>query len=76
MMILKKCEVKIQNKTLVADFYGVFQISEIVKASPMIGGYPGGTIASPVAVVDFGHGLKKIDIEKIIKVWDIEDEEV
>lgn len=42
----------------------------------MIGGYPGRTIASPVAVVDFGHGLKKIDIEKIIKVWDIEDEEV
>lgn len=30
-MILRKCEVKIQNKTLVADFYGVLKFQKLLR---------------------------------------------
>ena len=42
----------------------------------MIGGHPGGVIAYPVAVVDFGDGdgLINLRIEKIAKVYEVKDE--
>ena len=42
----------------------------------MIGGYPGGVIAYPVAVVDFGDGdgLINLPIEEIARVYEVENE--
>ena len=73
---MKKCEVHCNDKKYTADFYGVFQLSTVIDPSPMIGGHPGGVIAYPVAVVDFGDGdgLINLPIEEIAKVYEVEDE--
>lgn len=41
----------------------------------MVGGYPGGVIAYPVAVVDFGDGdgLINLPIEEIDRVYEVEE---
>ena len=73
---MKKCEVHCNGEIYTADFYGVFQLSTVTNPSPMIGGYPGGVIAYPVAVVDFGDGdgLINLPIEEIDRVYEVEDE--
>lgn len=73
---MKKCEVICNGEKYTADFYGVFQLSTVIDPSPMIGGHPGGVIAYPVAVVDFGDGdgLINLSIEKIAKVYEVENE--
>ena len=73
---MKKCEVIAHGEKYTADFYGVFQLSTVVDPSPFTGGHPGGVIAYPVAVVDFGDGdgLINLRIEKIAKVYEAEND--
>lgn len=72
---MKKCEVPAHGQKYTADFYGVFQLSTVIDPSPRIGGHPGGVVAYPVAVVDFGDGdgLINLPIEKISRVYEEEE---
>lgn len=72
---MKKCEVSVAGDKFAADFYGIYQFSEIFNQSPMIGGHPGGVIAYPVAVIGFGDGLIKVSVEKILRIYEEKDEE-
>ena len=74
---MKKCEVIAHGEKYTADFYGVFQLSTVINPSHMSGGRPGGIIAYPVAVVDFGdgNGLINLRIEDIARVYEVEDKE-
>ena len=73
---MKKCIVAIKegrgNKEYVGDFYGFFQISQIVSPSPFIDGHKGGIIADVVAVADIGEGPRKFLLERIKKIYDDE----
>lgn len=42
------------NKTV--RLHGLFQFSQIIKPSHLIGGHDGGVIAYPVAVVEYENG--------------------
>lgn len=53
---MKICKVKIDDKWQTVTFHGVFQYSDVIAPSPMVGGHPGGTIAYPVAVVETKSG--------------------
>ncbi|MDU5417006.1 hypothetical protein [Peptoniphilus harei] len=72
---MKKCEALCNGEKYTADFYGVFQLSTVIAPSIMVGGHPGGVIAYPVAVVDFGDGdgLINLPIEKIARVYEEEE---
>lgn len=52
----RKCEVKIDAQFVMATFHGFFQRARVIEPSPMIGGHPGGTVAYPVALVEFENG--------------------
>lgn len=71
---MKKCEVSVGGDKFVSDFYGVFQFSEIINPSLMIGGHPGGVRAYPVAVIGFDDGLRKVSVDKIYRIYEVEDE--
>lgn len=72
---MKKCIVAIKegrgNKEYVGDFYGFFQISQIVSPS-FIDGHKGGIIYTVVAVADIGEGPRKFLLERIKKIYDDE----
>ena len=66
----KKCKVIINKhgETVEANFYGVFQRAWTHGDSPLIGGFKAGQIAHPVAVVDWGEGLKEVDVEVVKEI--------
>lgn len=72
---MKKCEIHSNGDKYTADFYGVFQLSTVIAPSLMVGGTPGGVIAYPVAVVDFGDGdgLINLPAEQIARVYEEEE---
>lgn len=61
----KDCYVNIKDDLVEAEFVGVYQYSNIIDASPMIGGHPGGVIAYPVALVKLHGKFKEVDPSKI-----------
>lgn len=61
----KKCVVKINDEELPATFYGVFQKAWTHGESLLKGGFPAGQMAFPVAVVDYGDGLKEVEVETV-----------
>ena len=61
----KKCVVKINGKELSATFYGVFQKAWTHGDSAVIGGFKAGQMAFPVAVVDYGEGLKEMKVDDV-----------
>ena len=61
----KKCVVKINDEELPATFYGVFQKSWTHGESLTVGGFPAGQIAFPIAVVDYGEGLKEVEVNTV-----------
>lgn len=73
---MKKCKILIKNgmgrgkREVTGDFYGFFQISQILNPSPFIDGHKGGVLADVVAVVDVGQGPRKFYIEDITKLYD------
>lgn len=53
---MKICKAKIDDKWQTVTFHGVFQYSDVIAPSPMVGGHPGGIIAYPIAVVEYESG--------------------
>lgn len=48
-----------------AEFIGVYQYSQVIEPSPMIGGHPGGVIAYPIAIVKLNEKLKEVKLSDI-----------
>lgn len=75
-MIMKTCKYlpnpDYKEDWIHAKFYGIYQHSEIAFPSPMIGGYSGGTITFPVAVVEDSDGLHEVEVWRVkdIKIDD------
>lgn len=71
---MKKCKIIIKHgrgkREVTGDFYGFFQISQVLNPSPFIDGHKGGVLADVVAVVDVGQGPRKFYIEDITKLYD------
>lgn len=71
---MKKCKIIIKHgrgkREVTGDFYGFFQISQVLNPSPFIDGHKGGVLADVVAVVDVGQGPRKFYIEDITKIYD------
>ena len=76
---MKKCKIIIKHgrgkREVTGDFYGFFQISQVLNPSPFIDGHKGGVLADVVAVVDVGQGPRKFYIEDITKIYDEETQE-
>ena len=67
---MKKCKVIInENKdTIEAVFYRVFQKATTHGNSLLVGGFKAGQMAYPVAVVDWGEGLREVDVADVVEV--------
>lgn len=67
---MRRCKVVInENKeTKEAAFYGVFQKAMTHGDSLLVGGYKAGQIAYPVAVVDWGEGLREVYVYDVVEV--------
>lgn len=67
---MKKCKVIINQKeeTINADFYGVYQKAWTHGDSLISGMYKARQIAHPVAVVDWGEGLKEVKVNQVVEV--------
>lgn len=48
------------------ELIGVFQYSQPIGESPMIGGHNGGVVAYPVAVVKVGNELKEVPVSRLV----------
>lgn len=62
---MSKVSVKIGKETVEGELIGVFQYSQPIGESPMIGGHPGGVVAYPVAVVKVGSELKEVPVKNV-----------
>ena len=73
---MKKCKILIKHgrgkREVTGDFYGFFQISQVLNPSPFIDGHKGGVLADVVAVADIGEGPRKFLLERIKKIYDDE----
>lgn len=56
---------KIKNEVVEAEFIGVYQYSQVLDPSPMIGGHSGGVIAYPKAVVKINEKLQEVKLSDI-----------
>lgn len=71
---MKKCiYLDIKNNEIEADFYGVYQHSELHSPQPWVGGHSGGVITWPVAVVYDEQGMHEIDPLLIKKIDEVEE---
>ena len=61
----KDCYVDIKGDLVEAEFVGIFQYSNVINPSPMLGGHPGGVIAYPVALVKIAGKFKETVPSKI-----------
>lgn len=62
----QKCFVNIKTKLMEAEFLGVYQYSNVIEPSLMVGGHNGGVIAYPVAVVRVGTELKEVKLSSVL----------
>lgn len=56
---------KIKAELIEAEFMGVYQYSNVLGESPMIGGHRGGVVAYPIAVVKINGMLKEVKLSEI-----------
>lgn len=61
----KDCFVEVKSVWLKAEFIGVFQRSDVIAPSPMVGGHPGGVIAYPIAVVNLDGMFKEVKLSSV-----------
>lgn len=61
---LRPCYIINKNKKKKALFHGWFNISDVVGASPMVGGHPGGTVSYPIGIVELEDG-SVVEVEPI-----------
>lgn len=64
--MISKCKVKLQEEEKEANLYGIYQHSHVKQA--ILIGEMGGVVAYPVAVVDWGEGLREIPLNTVIEV--------
>ncbi|MEK5069795.1 hypothetical protein [Sporosarcina sp. FSL K6-1508] len=62
----KECYVKESGNWVEAEFVGVFQYSNVIEPSLMIGGHSGGVIAYPVAVVKMDGKIKEVKLSNVV----------
>lgn len=62
----KNCYVMEKTELIEAEFIGIFQRSNVIDPSPMIGGHPGGVNAYPVAVVKLNGKFKEVKPSEVI----------
>lgn len=67
------CKAKINGEWVEVPFRGVFQYSDVIAPSPMIGGHKGGTIAYPVAVVELDNQLIMRNIDSVKDIKEVEE---
>lgn len=60
-----------EGEIVVADLYGIFQVSSIIPPSLMIGGDNGGVTAYPVAVIGDRGQIRQIKITRIKEVYEV-----
>lgn len=72
---MKKCiYLDAKNNEIEADFYGIFQESEVIRPEPFVGGHMGGVRAWQIAVVYTDEdGVHNIDPLNIKKIYEIEE---
>ena len=69
---MKKCKYKNSNNELVtADFYGIFQFSEVLRPQLWVGGHQGGERAFPLAIVMEENGINYIDPLDIKSIYEV-----
>lgn len=61
----ERCKVFRKSEWVEAEYVGVFQISDVIGESMMIGGHPGGVIAYPVVVVKMNDKLQQFALAKV-----------
>lgn len=69
MVVLKKRNGEI-FKQQNALFHGLYMCAEVKAPSPLKGGHPGGTVAEPVAVVEFEDGTVRKCLPEFIRLLD------
>lgn len=62
---MSEVSVKIGKEIVEGELIGVFQYSQPIGESPMIGGHNGGVVAYPVAVVKVGNQLKEVPVNRV-----------
>lgn len=62
---MKICETKIDDKWVEVPFHGIFQYSDVVQPSLMVGGHSGGVVAYPVALVGIDGYLAVRDVNSV-----------
>lgn len=71
---MKVCKAIIDGKWQTVAFHGVFQYSDVTAPSPWSVGTPGGTIAYPVAVVEYESGkLIMRSLDSIKEIREVEE---
>lgn len=65
---LGECYVKSDNGLIEAEFIGIYQYSEVLEPSPMIGGHPGGVEAFPIALVKIDGKFKQVSTHAVVMV--------
>ncbi|MBF1188254.1 MAG: hypothetical protein HXM02_09340 [[Eubacterium] sulci] len=65
------CTYKTKKGEVKAIFHGVYQRSEIVCPSLMLGGHPGGVVACPVAVIERSGKLEEVDLCDIKNIREV-----
>lgn len=64
-MLDKDCYVDIKGDLVEGEFVGVYQYSNVVGESLMVGGHPGGVVAYPIALVKISGKLKEVAPSKV-----------
>lgn len=70
-MIRYTCKLKVKEEKVDAKFYGIFQVSEVLPPSPMIGGHNGGVLAQPVAVIEYEGELIKVNTNLVSEIREV-----
>lgn len=69
---MKKCKYKNSNNDLVTgDFYGFFQLAEVIRPQVFVGGHQGGERAFPIAIVLEENGINYIDPLDIKSIYEV-----
>ena len=69
---MKICKVKINGSWQEVPFHGVFQYSDVIAPSLLVGGHTGGTIAYPVAVVELYNQLIMRSVDSVKDIKEVE----
>lgn len=56
------------------EYIGVFQYSEVIGASPMIGGHRGGVVSYPVVVAKISKSFKQFRLDAVDIMDEIKEE--